>query len=329
MIINSFIPKSYTQKNFNDQNLNSIKTEIKDKTAAHKILGYKIDEKSYLLDNLERINKQHKINLEKLNLSLKPDFVNGFYTASALSQNSKNTYESSKQNFPKDLGNFTTENQAVLGSKTTIVSKILGYDKSISKQEFQDFQHFMNANRIKNPFTDPRNFALPPDNGQELLSTLVYSKESFEAVMAADWNFQADIRSLESSVKSTQKYYKGEFATQANNINKDYHKLLENDKLSLQEFKEEYLKLKQRHDDLIDKIKGITKAKDADFATTQESKIQKNFISVQVRSQKFIYKKEDVYKEFFLDFIKTYKDQNFNTSKLLKNLYANGVDLKV
>ncbi|WP_337198370.1 Cj0814 family flagellar-dependent secreted protein [Campylobacter molothri] len=185
-----------------------------------------------------------------------------------------------------------------LEGDTKLLGKIL-VDKNVSEAERNDFQNFMNKNKIQSAFyKDSSN----PD----------------------EWNPFEERLSIQLYIKRSQNVGNTELAQQARDFAKEYNELI-NSNISLNEFKTKYLDFKERYDGFIENLEAEEKAKGIDYSIdiasgqsisnnknkkTQDDNTQKSFKPIQAESKN---------KE-------TYKDDNIR-NELIKKLLENKFDL--
>ncbi|MFB1645256.1 hypothetical protein [Campylobacter molothri] len=182
-----------------------------------------------------------------------------------------------------------------LEGDTKLLGKIL-VDKNVSEAERNDFQNFMNKNKIQSAFyKDSSN----PD----------------------EWNPFEERLSIQLYIKRSQNVGNTELAQQARDFAKEYNELI-NSNISLNEFKTKYLDFKERYDGFIENLEAEEKAKGIDYsidiASGQSISNNKNKKNTSQKSFKPI-QAESKNKE-------TYKDDNIR-NELIKKLLENKFDL--
>ncbi|WP_212741548.1 Cj0814 family flagellar-dependent secreted protein [Campylobacter aviculae] len=181
----------------------------------------------------------------------------------------------------------------LLEGDTRLFGKIL-VDKNVSEAERNDFQNFMNKNKIQSAF--------------------LYSSNPNE------WNPFEERLSMQLYIKRSQNIGNTELAQQARDFAKEYNEMI-NSNMSLEEFKAKYLDFKQRHDEFVKSLKEAEKAKGIDYDKYPTGKLvddTKAIEEAQKNKRKPI-QAESKNKE-------TYKDDNIR-NELIKKLLENKFDL--
>ena len=193
-------------------------------------------------------------------------------------------------------------NSPFIEGETTTLGKINGLDKDISKKDFEDFSSFMNASKL--------NFNS---------STSSYSSS-------------LDIIGLSLNL-ALSKEYNLNSQNKASNFLQRYKELL-NSNLSLDEFKDEYVKFKKEYEDFLQnfskelKEKELSKIPSVDLNLNDEKKA---FTPIQAESKNETYTYDDIAKNFFLTFLENERKKGTDVLELLQNLFRvdkNKVDLK-
>ena len=193
-------------------------------------------------------------------------------------------------------------NSPFIEGETTTLGKINGLDKDISKKDLEKFTSFMNANKLNfNSSTSSYSSSLDIIG---LSLNLALSKEH-------NLSLQKD------AAKFLQRY-----------------KELLNSNLSLDEFKDEYVKFKKEYEDFLQnfskelKEKEMSKIPSVDLNLNDEKKA---FTPIQAESKNETYTYDDIAKNFFLTFLENERKKGTDVLELLQNLFRvdkNKVDLK-
>ena len=193
-------------------------------------------------------------------------------------------------------------NSPFIEGETTTLGKINGLDKDISKKDLEKFTSFMNANKL--------NFNS---------STSSYSSS-------------LDIIGLSLNL-ALSKEHNLSLQNEASNFLQRYKELL-NSNLSLDEFKDEYLKFKKEYEDFLQnfskelKEKELSKIPSVDLNLNDEKKA---FTPIQAESKSETFTYDDIAKNFFLSFLENERKKGTDILELLQNLFKidkNKVDLK-
>ena len=193
-------------------------------------------------------------------------------------------------------------NSPFIEGETTTLGKINGLDKGVSKKDLEEFTSFMNANKLNfNSSTSSYS------SGIDIIGlslNLALSKEH-------------NLNSQKDAAKFLQRY-----------------KELLNSNLSLDEFKDEYVKFKKEYEDFLQnfskelKEKELSKIPSVDLNLNDEKKA---FTPIQAESKNETYTYDDIAKNFFLTFLENERKKGNDVLELLEKLFRvdkNKVDLK-
>ncbi|TLD79745.1 hypothetical protein LS70_009645 [Helicobacter sp. MIT 11-5569] len=192
--------------------------------------------------------------------------------------------------------------------QSTIIGKISGFDKNISKEELQQFHSFMDNNKIQ--------FMVDMNQDEH------------------GWSMVTDSLLAAVTAKGISNHTKNkELINMAGEIYTDYQALLERNDLSLEGFKQEYLKIKERYDDFAEKFKNMPEEdriypqEDAETAKTLESQSdsKSKFKPIQVTSKSETYQEADFLKT--INFIQS--QQKLEQIMLLFNQKSNNETLDI
>ncbi len=248
-----------TTQSHNTENLNNTADFAKDKSqAVRELMDYGVDSEGYFTNDLNQaagIPKDYRIKVGRFeNLVQSTNTEDGLfmlYTKIDIAKTISNIYQeisniSNNQDSPiknADTDRVLSNTELSAGDKiealffansfqlsantfiegqTTMLGKIFGVDKNISKSEMQEFFNFMSGKGMISPFSVG---GTPTDSS---------------------WNVFSDISNLAMSgfIMSEKD---SSLAAVAKSIHRDYYELLQSD-MSLDEFKVEYTKLKERYD---------------------------------------------------------------------------------
>lgn len=269
--------QTWTNPTQNSQSTNLANFVLDKSEAVSKAWGYGVDKQGYFTSDFNEaagLPKDYKINSKMLTNTLNLYTKTGFYKEIDVAKSFANAYENFTKNDVSQVGkgealtrHFLAYRKDFLEGQSSFMGKVFGFDKNVSSDELQEFQNFMNKNRITNDFLNPLNLLNPSVdlktnlNSKELLSLggVRFSVSEYDDLMREDWNFAFDETSFDIALKSTEEFYP-EFSPLISEISKDYKELLHSS-VSLDEFKEEYIKLKIRFDDFIAKVKGLHQEK--------------------------------------------------------------------
>ena len=194
-------------------------------------------------------------------------------------------------------------NSPFVEGETTTLGKINGLDKDISKKDLEGFSNFMNANKL--------NFNS---------STSSYSSS-------------LDIIGLSLNL-ALSKEHNLSLQNEASNFLQRYKELL-NSNLSLDEFKDEYVKFKKEYEDFLQNFskeleeKELSKIPSVDLNLNDE---KKPFTPIQAESKNETYTYDDIAKNFFLTFLENERKKGNDVLELLEKLFKvdkNKIDFKV
>lgn len=188
----------------------------------------------------------------------------------------------------------------LLEGDTRLFGKITT-DKNISNDEREDFQNFMNANKIQSAFSYSSN----PD----------------------EWNPFEERLSMKLFIGRSNNIGNAKLSRLAMDLDKEYQEMI-NSNMSLEEFKTKYLDFKQRHDEFVKSLEEAEKAKGVDYSNplkntnnkeTSEEDKEKPFKPIQAESKnKETYKDDNVRNEL----VKKLLEDKFSTSKELEILFG-------
>ncbi len=140
--------------------------------------------------------------------------------------------------------------------ETNTNGKINGVDSNISKSEYESFRNFMDANQ----FDDP---TLPDNLNQHNLANS-WSVSSSKMTLVFQVRHLSQMENKDEELK--------ELSKMLSDIKSDYFELLDKDDLSLEEFKTEYIKIKERHDEFVKQYKEKMKTTSTLETNDDESK---------------------------------------------------------
>ena len=194
-------------------------------------------------------------------------------------------------------------NSPFVEGETTTLGKINGLDKGVSKKDLEKFTSFMNANKL--------NFNS---------STSSYSSS-------------LDIIGLSLNL-ALSKEHNLSLQNEASNFLQRYKELL-NSNLSLDEFKDEYLKFKKEYESFLQgfskelKEKELSKIPSVDLNLNDE---KKPFTPIQAESKSETFTYDDIAKNFFLTFLENERKKGTDVLELLEKLFKvdkSKIDFKV
>ena len=196
--------------------------------------------------------------------------------------------------------------------ETNTNGKIHGLDNNISKEEYQNFRNFMNANQ----FDDP---TLPDVLNQHNLAN-GWSVNSSKMTLV----FQAkNLNQMKNKDEELE-----ELSKMINGIKSDYFALLDKDDLSLEEFKTEYLVIKEKHDEFVKRYKEKMEEYSAtsnEAENEAESENNSQFKAIQVTKKSETY--QDLDSVNILEFIQS--QQKLEQILLLLNQESNNEALNL
>lgn len=188
----------------------------------------------------------------------------------------------------------------LLEGDTRLFGKITT-DKNISNDEREDFQNFMNTNKIQSAFSYSSN----PD----------------------EWNPFEERLSMKLFIGRSNNIGNAKLSRLAMDLDKEYQEMI-NSNMSLEEFKTKYLDFKQRHDEFVKSLEEAEKAKGVDYSNplkntnnkeTSEEDKEKPFKPIQAESKnKETYKDDNIRNEL----VKKLLEDKFSTSKELEILFG-------
>ena len=194
-------------------------------------------------------------------------------------------------------------NSPFVEGETTTLGKINGLDKGVSKKDLEKFTSFMNANKL--------NFNS---------STSSYSSS-------------LDIIGLSLNL-ALSKEHNLSLQNEASNFLQRYKKLL-NSNISLDEFKDKYLKFKKEYESFLQgfskelKEKELSKIPSVDLNLNDE---KKPFTPIQAESKSETFTYDDIAKNFFLTFLENERKKGTDVLELLEKLFKvdkSKIDFKV
>ena len=194
-------------------------------------------------------------------------------------------------------------NSPFVEGETTTLGKINGLDKGVSKKDLEKFTSFMNANKL--------NFNS---------STSSYSSS-------------LDIIGLSLNL-ALSKEHNLSLQNEASNFLQRYKELL-NSNLSLDEFKDEYLKFKKEYEDFLQNFSKELKEKELSKIPNDDLNENKNdkpsFTPIQAESKSETFTYDDIAKNFFLTFLENERKKGTDVLELLEKLFKvdkSKVDIK-
>ncbi|WP_297193502.1 Cj0814 family flagellar-dependent secreted protein [uncultured Campylobacter sp.] len=195
-------------------------------------------------------------------------------------------------------------NSPFVEGETTTLGKINGLDKGVSKKDLEKFTSFMNANKL--------NFNS---------STSSYSSS-------------LDIIGLSLNL-ALSKEHNLSLQNEASNFLQRYKELL-NSNLSLDEFKDEYLKFKKEYEDFLQNFSKELKEKELSKIPNDDLNENKNdkpsFTPIQAESKSETFTYDDIAKNFFLTFLENERKKGNDVLELLEKLFKvdkSKIDFKV
>lgn len=189
-----------------------------------------------------------------------------------------------------------------LEGESSVLGKLWGTDKSMSKMEQETFYNYLNANCLQ--FADPYNNLNNNQGGHEFIQ-----------------ENSLNLEFLKEYCKGTDLYEKSLA------FEKEYTELVVSD-LSTEDFIEKYMDFKKRHDGFIDEFKTMVatpkyqkmlkeKARQAMEASARNNE---PFKPIEGKSHSKTYEGEDVARYFFEQFIKAQEVKGEDIEKLLEAL---------
>ncbi|CAM2871099.1 Cj0814 family flagellar-dependent secreted protein [Helicobacter burdigaliensis] len=197
----------------------------------------------------------------------------------------------------------------IIEGRTTILGKMAGVDKDISKEELKELQEFMNANRTQSSF----------------------AKNPFGEVH--DWSSIETFLSMQLFVKRAY-HVDTQLGKQAENFSKEFQELTNKLDLSLDEFKRKYLDFKQRHDKFVEELKEAERAVGLDYDKYPTGKPVDDTEAIKEAQEKKEKKKKEAFKPIQgeSENKETYKDDNKRNEllrELLKTKFGKSEELEI
>ena len=195
-------------------------------------------------------------------------------------------------------------NSPFIEGETTTLGKINGLDKDISKKDLEKFTSFMNANKL--------NFN---SSTSSYSSSIDIIGLSLNVALSKEHN----LSSQKDAAKFLQRY-----------------KELLNSNLSLDEFKDEYVKFKKEYEDFLQNFSKELKEKELSKIPNDDLNENKNdkpsFTPIQAESKSETFTYDDIAKNFFLNFLENERKKGNDVLELLEKLFKvdkSKIDLKV